>query len=214
MLVLVSIVSKNENVPVKRRLDLDRVKKNRRCRKQAGVFVLMASVMLAVLIGFLALATDMGWLYRQRRSMQGAVDAGAIYGAQQIRRGANTQTDVESLSDHGALKGTSDNGFTNGVDGAVVTVSYPPVSGAYTGNNLAVEVTICQQQRTFFMPVLGVHSANVCARAVAGYLGQAEGCIYALNPTEEKTMYVHSNTTAIVSCGNLLHLGLRYLLPV
>ena len=201
----VPIVNKNENVPVKRRLDLDRVKKNRRRREQAGVFVLMATVMLTILFGFLALATDMGWLYRQRRSMQSAADAGAIYGAQQIRRGANTQADVESLSDHGALKGTSDNGFTNGVDGAVVTVSYPPVSGNYAGNNLAVEVMVCQQQRTFFMPVLGVYSADVCARAVAGYLGQGEGCIYALNPTEEKTMYVHSNTTAIVSCGVIVN---------
>ena len=164
--LLVPIVNKNENVPVKRRLDLDRVKKNRRRREQAGVFVLMATVMLTILFGFLALATDMGWLYRQRRSMQSAADAGAIYGAQQIRRGANTQADVESLSDHGALKGTSDNGFTNGVDGAVVTVSYPPVSGNYAGNNLAVEVMVCQQQRTFFMPVLGVYSADVCARAV------------------------------------------------
>ena len=161
--------------------------------------------MLAILFGFLALATDMGWLYRQRRSMQAAADAGAIYGAQQIRRGANTQADVESLSDHGALKGTSDNGFTNGVDGTVVTVSYPPVSGNYVGTNLAVEVMVCQSQRTFFMPVLGVNSADVCARAVAGYLGQGEGCIYALNPTEEKTMYVHSNTTAIVSCGVIVN---------
>ena len=145
-----------------------------------GIFVVVAAVMLTTLFGFLAVATDTGWLYHQRRRMQTAADAGAIYGAQQIRRGANSQADVESLSDHGALKGTSDNAFTNGVDGAVVTVDYPPTTGNYVGNNLAVEVTVCQPQRTFFMPVFGVNSADVCARGVAGYLGQAEGCIYAL----------------------------------
>ena len=161
--------------------------------------------MLPVLFGCLALATDMGWLYHQRRRVQNAADAGALYGAQQIRRGANTKADVESLSDHGVLKGTADNGFTNGVKGAVVTVEYPPGSGPYAGNNLAVAVTICQQQRTFFMPILGVNSADVCAAAIAGHLGQAEGCIYALNPTVEKAMHVHSNTTATVDCGVIVN---------
>ena len=170
-----------------------------------GIFVVLAAFMLPVLFGFLALATDMGWLYHQRRRVQNAADAGALYGAQQIRRGANTKADVESFSDHGVLKGTADNVFTNGVDGTVVTVEYPPASTAYAGNNLAVAVTVCQQQRTFFMPVLGVNSADVCAAAIAGYLGQAEGCIYALNPTEEKTMHVHSNTTATVDCGVIVN---------
>ena len=170
-----------------------------------GIFIVLAAVMLTALFGFLAVATDTGWLFHQRRLMQTAADAGALYGAQQIRRGANTKAEVESLSDHGALKGTADNGFTNGVDGAVVTVDYPPASGNYVGNNRAVEVTVCQQQRTFFMPVFGVNSADVCARAVAGHLGEAEGCIYALNPTEPKSMYVHSDTFANVECGVIVN---------
>ena len=170
-----------------------------------GIFLVVAAVMLTALCGSLAVATDTGWLFHQRRRMQNAADAGALYGAQQIRRGASTKADVESLSDHGALKGTADNGFTSGVDGAVVTVDYPPATGNYVGNNRAVEVTVCQPQRTFFMPLLGVHSADVCAGAIAGYLGQAEGCIYALNPTEEKTMQVHSNTTATVDCGVIVN---------
>ena len=170
-----------------------------------GIFLVVSAVILTTLFGFLAVATDTGWLFHQRRRMQTAADAGALYGAQQIRRGANTKADVESLSDHGTLKGTADNGFTNGVDGAVVTVDYPPATGNYVGNNRAVEVTVCQPQRTFFMPVFGVSSADVCARAVAGYLGQPEGCIYAMNPTEPKSMYVHSDTVATVDCGVIVN---------
>ena len=169
-----------------------------------GIFVVVSAVMLTALFGFLALATDLGWLYHQRRLVQVAADAGALYGAYQIRRGANATADVESLSDHGVLKGTSDNGFTDG-DNAVVTVEYPPATGGYVGNNRAVEVTVCSQQRTFFMPVFGTDSADVCARAVAGHLGQGEGCIYALNLTEPKTMYVHSNTVANVGCGVIVN---------
>ena len=170
-----------------------------------GIFVLVAAVMMTTLFGFLALASDLGWLYHQRRLTQAAADAGALYGAQQIRRGADSTSEVESSSDHGVFRGTADNGFTNGVDGVTVTVQYPPATGDYIGNTRAVEVVVCQQQRTFFMPVMGAHSADVCARAVAGYLGQGEGCIYALNPTEEKTMYVHSNTFANVGCGVIVN---------
>ena len=170
-----------------------------------GIFVVVAAVMLTTLFGFLAVATDTGWLFHQRRLMQTAADAGALYGAQQIRRGKRDTAAVADYLDHGALKGTADNGFTHDADGIVVTVNSPPVTGNYVLNDRAVEVTICQQQRTFFMPVLGVSSADVCARAVAGYLGQSEGCIYALNPTIEKALYVHSNTTATVECGVIVN---------
>ena len=170
-----------------------------------GIFIVVAAVMLTTLFGFLAVATDTGWLFHQRRLMQTAADAGALYGAQQIRRGQRGTAEVEDYGDHGALKGTADNGFTHDEDGIVVTVNSPPVTGNYVLNDRAVEVTICQQQRTFFMPVLGVNSADVCARAVAGYLGQSEGCIYALNPTIEKALYVHSNTTATLECGVIVN---------
>ena len=100
-----------------------------------------------------------------------------------------------------ALQGTADNGFTQGADGTVVTVEYPPDSGPYVGNNLAVVVTICQPQQTFFMPILGVWSADVCARAGAGYLGSAEGCIYALNPNMQKALHVHSGANLEGDCG-------------
>ena len=153
--------------------------------------------MSTVLFGFLALALDSGWLYHQRRRMQTAADAGAIHGAQRIRRGDKTPSQVES----DVLQGTADNGFTQGADGAVVTVEYPPDSGPYAGNDLAVVVTVCQPQQTFFMPILDVWSADVCARAGAGFLGQAEGCIYALNPNLEKALHVHSGANLEAECG-------------
>ena len=157
----------------------------------------MAALMSTVLFGFLALALDSGWLYHQRRRMQTAADAGAIHGAQRIRRGDKTPSRVES----DALQGTADNGFTQGADGIVVTVEYPPASGSYAGNDLALVVRICQPQQTYFMPILGVWSANVCARAGAGFLGQAEGCIYTLNPTVEKALHVHSGANLEAECG-------------
>ena len=159
--------------------------------------LLMAAAMIMVLSGFLALALDTGWLYHQRRRIQTVADAGAIYGGQEIRRGKKTASQVEG----GVFQGTADNGFTQGVDGVQVTVEYPPASGPYAGNDLAVVVTVCQLQRTFFMPLLDVWSADVCARASAGFLGKAEGCIYALNPNREKALHVHSGSNLDAGCG-------------
>ena len=169
----------------------------RRATEQAGSVMLLAAGTIMALSGFLALALDTGWLYHQRRRIQTAADAGAIYGGQEIRRGKKTTNQVEA----GVFQGTADNGFTQGADGVEVTVEYPPASGPYAGNDLAVVVTVCQPQGTFFMPLLDVWSADVCARASAGFLGKAEGCIYALNPTEEKALYVHSDSNLEAECG-------------
>ena len=50
------------------------------------MFVVMAALMLTGLFGLLALGTDIGWLYHQRRLARTAADAAAIYGAQPITR--------------------------------------------------------------------------------------------------------------------------------
>ncbi len=73
-------------------------------RTEAGVFIVMAALMLTVLFGFLGLGTDMGWLYHQRRLAQTAADAGAIYGAQQIKRGKKNLTDVQTEFSEGVSR--------------------------------------------------------------------------------------------------------------
>ena len=82
------------------------------------------------------------------------------------------------------------------------TVNHPPGGGDFAGNNLAVAVTICQPQRTFFMNVVGFTSADVCARGVAAVATDSPNCIYALNPTEEKSLQVSSTEALLDSeCG-------------
>jgi hypothetical protein len=161
-----------------------------------GIFLVAGAVMMGLLFAFLGMAFDLGWLYHQRRWMQAAADAGSFYGGQAIRRG-KTSAQIETEAE----LGSTENGFTEGVEGAVVRADHPPTTGNYVANPLAVEVEICQPQNTYFMPVFNVWSAGVCARAVSGYVGDSPDCIYALDPTEEKTMYVSSDSTLDAKCG-------------
>ena len=150
--------------------------------------------MMTALFGFLALGTDLGYLYQRKRIMQNAADAGAVYGAQAIKRGNTT------LVEDTAWDGTAANGFTNDVDGVMVTVNNPPLSGSYVTEAKAVEVIICQDQLTFFMQVLNVFSAPVCARGVAGYTGNGQGCIYALDESADQAFHVHDSVLDL-NCG-------------
>ena len=74
------------------------------------------------------------------------------------------------------------------------------------GDNLAVEVIICQQQRVFFMGALNFTSSNVCARGVAAYVANSENCIYAMNPTDEKTLSVRDVGSLLdAECGIIVN---------
>ena len=128
--------------------------------------------------------------------MQVAADAGAILGAQAIKRGNTTGTQVEDT----AREGTAANSFTHGVEGTVVTVNHPPVGGFYAGESAVVEVIISQDQRNFFMPLFNFWSTVVSARGVAGYTADGGGCIYALNASSPQAFHVHDSVVN-VECG-------------
>ena len=160
----------------------------------------MAALMIFVLVAFLGMGTDVGYLLLRKRQMQNAADAGAMWAVQEIRRG-NPGSVVAT-----GEAGTSENLFPNGVAGVQVTVNYPPLSGDFVGDNLAVEVIICQQQRVFFMGALNFTSSNVCARGVAAYVANSENCIYAMNPTDEKTLLVSDQGTLLdAECGIIVN---------
>jgi Flp pilus assembly protein TadG len=140
---------------------------------EAGQVLILAVLSLVVLMGFLGLGIDVGYLRHMRTKMQQAADAAALAGASELNYG-----DWSAAADTDAAS----NGFTNGSNGTTITVNNPPAYGGYAGNSNYVEVVIQQPQPTFFMSVLGFHQVNVAARGVAS-LGSAPGCIYALSPT-------------------------------
>ncbi|HKT12796.1 MAG TPA: Tad domain-containing protein [Terriglobia bacterium] len=165
----------------------------RRHKSEAGQALLLMALSMIVLCGFAGLGIDMGYLRFMKRQMQSATDSAALAGAAEVGYG-----DVTTAADADAAT----NGFTNGVNGATITVNNPPTSGPKQGNSQYVEVLISQQQPTFFMKLLGVQSEMVSTRSVA-YSGISGACIYALDPSTSSAFAVNGNSNLTAQCGIL-----------
>jgi len=66
-----------------------------------------------------------------------------------------------------ALATASDNGVTNGQNGASVWVNIPPKTGPYRGLPGHAEVVLTTQQPRFFSAIFGNGSLPIYARAVS-----------------------------------------------
>jgi hypothetical protein len=155
---------------------------------ESGQTLVMAALSLTVLLGFAALATDVGVQLHDKRTAQTAADAAAIAGASALYAGGDESAATTAGRADAAL-----NGFTNGSDGTVVTINTPvtdDANPAFNGVAGVVEATISQPVSTPFMNVF-MHLFNpgstftgltVGARAVAR-LGPGNACIYTLGVT-------------------------------
>src|ERR1700730_14882192 len=84
---------------------------------RSGQILMLATIAIAVLLGFSALAVDVGLLYSTRRRLQTAADAAAIAGATALRDGQDYSKAAEDV--------TSFNGFNNSQKKVTRTVSQP-----------------------------------------------------------------------------------------
>jgi Flp pilus assembly protein TadG len=147
-------------------------------RDERGQVLVLAALWMTLLLGFLGLAVDTGFLFHARRVAQTAADCAAIAGAAELNYG-----DYATAAQTAATQ----NGVTNGTNGATVSVNPSgttvpsPLYGAYTGKAGYVEVIITVSQPTYFMRIF-THSSSMAvnARAVAT-VSSDQDCLYTLN---------------------------------
>ena len=163
---------------------------------EPGQVLAMTAIALLGMCALVGLAADTGFFFDYRRRMQSGADGAALAGAEQLLRDAMRDTNVHSA----AITAATSNGFTDGADGAHVTVNHPPLGGFYTGNDAFVEAIITQPRPTIFMRILGFQSATVSTRAVAG-IKDSGNCIYALNPTAPKAINLNGGANINANCG-------------
>ncbi len=162
----------------------DRVSARRRASGQVMIIFALASL---VLVGFVALSVDTGFLMAERRQAQSAADAAALAGAKALYDG-NTGQIVSSAQAYGAENAD--------VPAGNVTVSWPPATGTYAGNNEYVQVTITKDVDKFFVGAVYSGDWEVEATAVAGI--EPTGANYALitlDRSDDPGIYMNGNTT-------------------
>jgi len=146
---------------------------------------------LVVILAILGLAGDMGYLRYEKRQLQTAADAAAMAGAAELLYG-----DVSSAAQADAAT----NGFTNGLNGATVTVNNPPLSGQHIGDSSYVETIVAKTAPTYFAKAFGVQNVTMSARAVA-HLAGGNNCIFALDPSASGALSVDTFASITSQCG-------------
>src|SRR5205809_5865132 len=129
-------------------------------KKQEGFVLVVVAIVLVALIGFLALAVDIGALYSARTSAQEVADAAALAGA------FTFINDTKSPQPQTA----SDNALQVALNNSIL--GQPVAAGDVNVNvdtaNRRVTVDVQSTQNTYFAKAFGVQTANVGVEDVAG----------------------------------------------
>jgi Flp pilus assembly protein TadG len=130
----------------------------RRAQDERGASAVLVSFLLVPLLGFAAIAVDVGALYAERARLQIAADAAALAVAQDCARGScgDMQATAQSLI-------TANNG-----EGSA---AYPVLSS----DPLTVTVEGSTPKEHWFAPVIGHDSTAVSAEATVGWGGPSQG---------------------------------------
>ena len=166
-------------------------------KDESGQTVLVVAVFLGIVaMGFLALALDVGYLFRERQMAQTAADAAAVAAAEEVASGnpGNQQTVANAVAKL--------NGFDTTLANNPAVVTFPTPSGNFTGGSY-VAVTVSKPVSTFFMKVFSSKLATetVSATATAGGGTLSNTCV-CLNGTSGETLNMSNGTKlAATGCG-------------
>ena len=159
---------------------------NLNIKKERGVVAIMVALSMAVLVGFVGLALDLGKLFVTKSELQNSADACALAAARELTGTSTNQLVLAEAA--GIATGTSnnvqfqDNPVTVNADD--VTFS-DTLNGAYltkdaVANALTMRFARCTVQRTgianWFIQVLGIGNQQVSATAVASLVPSQTAC--------------------------------------
>lgn len=128
-----------------------------RSREERGAVAPLVAVMLLGLLAMAALVIDGGLLFAERRDLQGVADGSARAGAMAIDEHLLRETGTVRLDPNAARDAAERYLEAAGVEGTV----------RIDTNMLSVTVDLEEQRPTLMMGLLGLHTVDVAAHAVA-----------------------------------------------
>lgn len=189
-------------------------------RNESGQMLVFTALSMTILFGFLAMAFEIGMLFREKRFIQTAADAAAQAAALDYFYNNATLGSTAGVTHatNEAKTATTANGFTDGQNGTTVTVNCPPTYGPEaTGGTCKgfFEVFVTKTNALPFMSTFSsmsgssanLNSFPVAARAVAGTPSASNNCIWLMDSTAsgELTMQGSSSTLNANGCGVYLN---------
>ncbi len=168
-----------------------------------GAVAIQVALLMVLIVGMTALGTEITFVLYKHRQMQAAADSAALGAATALATGHPADPVLEARAIAASL------GFVQGVDGAVVLVHRPPLSGSNTGTTNAIEVVVSQPQSltlvSLFRDLLGGSNDglfNVGAHAVAAYGGSGNYCVLQLNTSSSTGVSISNGANVTLSlCG-------------
>jgi hypothetical protein len=165
-------------------------------RSRAGSVAIQVAVSITVIIGLVALGTEITFVLYKHRQMQSVADSAALGSATAITTGYPADYSLEARAI------ASSAGFVDGIDGVRVTVLRPPTIGHYAGNSGAVEVVVSQPQTLGMVSLFRSEAFAVSASAVALVGGAGSYCVLQLSPTNSVGVTISNGAIVnLTQCG-------------
>lgn len=157
---------------------------------ERGAVLVIVVMLLPLLISFMALAIDVGYLYSVKRKLQTAADATALACAHQMQR-AQPCTYQNGANNDFAIDLP---GFY-GIDWSNVNTSQPAAN--------QVQVQVSQSTPTFFLKVISINSVDVNATARAE---MRPNCVTTLDPAAANSFQTSTGANLqMTDCGIFTH---------
>lgn len=154
--------------------------------------LILFALFLFVIVGFLALSVDGGFILAERRQVQSAADAGALAAAKAM---VDNRAGIAAASAQSYAQ-------ANAGAGATVQVLSPPASGNFAGNAQYVQVIVNLDVRRFFVGAIYPGPWRVSASATAGIQPQpADYALVTLNRNSTPGIYLNGNTGIAITGG-------------
>jgi hypothetical protein len=175
-----------------------------------GTVVVVVAVTLVAILSAVALSLDGGMMMDKRRQAQCAADSAALAAANDLYKnwfvtGSTYGYQYQGLDPAGSAKAAAlaeakANGYENGVNGCVVTVNIPPLSGPFAGKPTHTEVIISHTQKRYFSRLFGTEDMTYGARAVSrGRRGGIKDAILVLSPDKKSALNAGGNGSVTVT---------------
>lgn len=161
-------------------------------KNESGQILVITALSMMVLLGFVAFATDVGLMLRQRRMAQTAADSAALAATTEMLYESNPTNVTGGVWDAAAHDAIL-NGFPPGASNGAANPSSKVTLFVNVSPNISVpdfnfpsyaQATVSLNTQTVFMNLFGIHSMNVGATAIASNSITSGGCIYIQNPPD------------------------------